>query len=76
MVGHHPENSTLKNVHKTPSGVQAGHRLLRVGLIRLVTPAESLIPQSAQQVGQKNPTALAVGVCQSILKTMLRNYIS
>ena len=65
MVGHHPENSTLKNVHKTPSGVQAGkHRLLRVGLIRLVTPAESLIPQSAQQVGQKNPTALAVGVCQ------------
>jgi hypothetical protein len=23
-----------------------------------------LIPQSTQQVGQKNPTALAVGVCQ------------
>ncbi len=23
-----------------------------------------MIPQSAQQVGQKNPTALVVGVCQ------------
>ena len=33
-------------------------------MLDLLSKQPLLIPQSTQQVGQKNPTALAVGVCQ------------
>ena len=42
-------------------------------MLDLLSKQPLLIPQSTQQVGQKNPTALAVGVCQ--IKGFLKFYI-